>query len=330
MLPTFPDDQNRNAAVFLMTTLSPRAAESIDKELYRASADSDAADSQYIMEHCFVEMIKDLEEIGLIIDLDYSRFTQDSVELLKFLQLAQLLLPNHLYPLMATDRKIRTVIEDIVMGNLGDADDTAIETYLSQIGGLDDLIPLYPDLEEFIQSIFPSISQTVVFSNYLRYQVELLGEESLMPASDQEAHLKYNAKIKEIISRLLEALALFETSEVLESITQLFIQDLSAAANFHDYAYLFLETKDSLPEELASGFERKWYYYWISHRWCAQYYPLRKMDNPLNILPMLLSVPYAFLEQESEYIKHIASFHEITRDPANPNCDGRILALYRR
>lgn len=300
----YDNEHTVNQAVMLMATLSPRARDSVDLELYRESADSDGSTPQYILEYVFVEFTKDLEDLGLQFDIDYSEYCSNLGTLFSFLRLGTVLLPNNLYALVKSNMRLRDTINAILDGNM-DPTESVIHNYLSAIAGLEINNPIFPELTEFVDSIYHSVSQTDKFTTYLENVRELSQDEMVMAPSSQEDHLSYSDKIKLILTRLGQSISDYsETPDVYK--TYRFIQnDLLAPANFHHYAYLFLQSKDSLPDDVGELFDRRWYEHYVSHRWFPEYHILRKTRPSQSDIICMLGMTYALSPTREDFDKRV-------------------------
>jgi hypothetical protein len=328
MTPQFENHNDINSALYMMATLSPLVKESIEKELYRESADSDQSTPQYILEDAFVNLVRDLETIGLILNINFESYCEERGTLFAFLGLCGYLLPNTLSAHIKTNRKIRETLIHIIEGNLGD-NETAIEIYLSELGGLDGQIPLAPELTDYVDSIYPLVKQTTTFSDYLKNLARLHCEERIMIESDHERHQVYTQKMKEIIGRLSDAINLFQDQVNYNRLCQyqdMIIRDLLAPVHFHDYTFLFLETSETLPEDLIPVLEREWQYYYYSHPWCAPYYTLRKLDIADDDRLIIPCVYYALSPDRKTYDQNVNAVDERYR---NKYQESQIAQLYQ-
>jgi hypothetical protein len=270
---------DKNTLLFLMSNISPKVRDSLETENYRSTAEPDGATLEYILEVAFKNLIQDLETIGLSFDIDMSDYVDDSNKLSKFIQLVQLLLPNTLYDIIKTDTAVRDLLSQIVGGSLGH-EGTTIQVYLSEIAGLDGGIPVRETLVDFIDQIYPLVSQTSVFSDYIKNLLDLHSDERPSVITDPERHLEYSEFLKNLVGDFGDALHLFEGHKGFDkvlTIQNFIIRDLISPHNFTDYAYMFLEYKINLPEELREGLDRKWYHYAVSHPWFYEYYTLRNI-----------------------------------------------------
>lgn len=286
MVSEIQNNQDKNSLLFIMASISPLVQESINLELYRSKADSDGSTEEYILEDSFTRLLQDLEIIGLTFNIDMSDYVDDMGKLSLFVQLAQLLLPNSLYDVIKTDTQIRSLIDHILKGSLG-SENSVIQTYLSELGGLDGNLPIRPALADFIDQLYPLVTQTEVFSDYLTNLFNLHEDERPALIVDDERHAQYRAVLRDKIGLLSDAVNLFETWDgfpKLMSAMNFIIRDLIAPDNFTDYAYLLLENKDTLPEELHQGYLDKWRHYYVSHPWCFSYYKVRGEGE--GILPI--------------------------------------------
>lgn len=298
-------NQDINTALFLMASLSPKVKESIDLELYRQTADSDGSTDQYILDDAFLNLIRDIETIGLSLSFDYSDLTEDMSKLFKFLKFISYLLPNSLYDILKTDVKIRECIDHILNGSLGD-DNTLIQVYLSELGGLDGQDPLVPELTETLDEYYPIISQTEMFTDYIKTIHGLVISERLVVESDHQTHEIFRNKARDLIGRFSDAVNVFSDQEIYDQLCNFqnwFIKDLTAPANFIDYNYLFAIDKDTLPDDLVEGYTQKLYHYEVSHLWCMPYYQVRKLEV-LDVHKAIMSCFfYACSETKSEYVQ---------------------------
>ena len=297
MIPFFESPKTINEAIFIMASISPKVQSSLELESYRLLADSDESTEKFILEDTFSNFIKDLEEIGLKFKGDISIYTEEMESLSSFIRISTLLLPSSLYQILRNNQKIRDLVERIVKGDLGD-NTTYIETYLSELGGLDGHTAIESDLTDFIDQMYPLISQTEVFSDYFKNMIKLINEEKLMNESDHDMHTQYTDKMKYLIGRLSDATNQFENDpryNVIASLQKLVIREFLAPCNFHEYSYLFLNTEETLPKDLIPNFRRKWYHFYISGPWGIEYYHYRQIpiSPDSGVWPFLYCFLYA-------------------------------------
>lgn len=293
-----------NSLIFVMTNISPAVRESIETESYRLTAEPDGSTEDYVMEDCFKNLIRDLETIGLTFDIDMSDYVEDFSKLSMFLEVAQLLLPNSLYPIIKTDSKIRTLLENIANGSIGGYN-TVVQTYLIELAGLEGSPALKPHLEDFIDQLYPLVTQTEVFSDYIKHMIELYQQERPSTINDSDRYIAYKDVLKNKIDLFATAVYAFEEYEYFSDLLKLqnmFIRDLLIPDNFIEYSYLFLETRDELPEELKQGYDRKWYHYMVSHRWCYDYFKIRNLEPSTS--EKVAIACYCYMHSEGDYTKY--------------------------
>lgn len=298
------DSKNTNAIMFAMATLSPKAAESLDTENYRFAAESDQSEEQYILEDAFQRLIKDIETLGIIFKFDYTDYTNDRKTLCQFLKLCQYILPNILYPKMKSNSILRSVIERIVSGDLGD-NNTYLQTYLSEIGGLDNDLPIDPSLTDYADSIYSYLDQTENFSDYFKNLVELYNTEKLSIDSDPETHEAYKNKITDLFSDIIDLSNVFIDDprySNIQIICDKIFMDFSNPDNFTEYSYILLHDENTIPEDLIGRYNQKWQYYFMSHPWCYDFHALRHQDVDVNspLWPVMLVFQMAL--KKSGYI----------------------------
>lgn len=290
MIPALESNTDVNTALFIITSLSPKAKEAVELELYRATDASDESTDQAVLDFCFVELVKDLETIGVVLSFDYNGFTEELGKLFGFLRLMTYLLPNSLYDILKVDHNLRECVEHILNGSLGE-NETLIQTYLSELGGLDGQTPLVPILTDVLDQFYPLISQTEVFTDYMKNLLMLASTERVMSESDAESHKIYRDTIREMIGRLSDVINLFEGDPSYGKLCTMqswVIKDLASPSNFTQYNYLFTTPLDSLPEDLVESYHQKWYHFKVSHMWCSEYY------KPRNIVPEQANVTMMF------------------------------------
>lgn len=323
--------QTKNSLLFLMASLSPRVADSLNREDYKTSADSDGATEDYILDNSFRRYMLDLQNIGLIFNIETSDYIEDLGKLSRFLDLGCLLLPNSLYNKLKTDSRIKDLIESIVNGSLGD-NEPAITIYLTELAGLDGSLPLRPYLSDFIDNLIPLVSQTDIFTDYLKQSLDLYYEERLAGVIDEERHAQYRDRIREFIGDLSDAVNRFESWDIFEDILKvqnMIINDLIVFENFIDYSYLFLESKETLPEDLHERYDNKWYLYKVSHPWCYEYYETRKQEVKSPYTVAIACFVYALHSKSKDaYKQEIKEFRRRYTDPSSM-IDSVIFSLYQ-
>jgi hypothetical protein len=311
-----------------MASLSPKVKEAIELETYRTTADSDGATDQYILNNVFLLLIKELEEIGLEFTVDYSDYTDELDKLFQFLQFVSYLLPNSLYGILKSDITFRKCVERILGGSLG-ADETLIQTYLSELGGLDGHEALVPELADTVDVFYPTAIQTSVFTDYMHTIYELVDTERMAVESDHETHTTYIGSIRDLVGRLSDAVNLFESDPEYAELCRIqnfIIKDFTSPTNFIDYNYLLNVAPESLPDELVAGYDRKWYHYRVSHAWCMPYHQVRDLHPSDAHYVMFFAFLYALHPTLAGYEKAGADI--LTIYPSNAAFN-RIRHLYQ-
>jgi hypothetical protein len=317
-----------NYALFLMASLSPKVKDMVDLELYRQTADSDASTEQYILDNGLAEFIKDIESIGITLEIDYGHMSEDLPKLFTFIHLASYLLPNSLYNLVKTDTHVQECLQHILSGSLGD-NETLVQTYLSELGGLDGQLALVPDLTDILDQMYPAISQTEIFTDYIKNILDLITQEKMAVESDSESHKAYQDVIRNLVGRMSDAVNLFSRKALFAQMCQIqniFIRDLTSPVNFIAYNYIMTNTVETLPEDLGEGYKRKWYHYHVSHPWCLEYYKLRNLvPTPAQIL---ITYCFAYALNPSRPL-YEASVVELRQMYPSAEADSAITSLYQ-
>jgi hypothetical protein len=316
---------NTNNALFLICSMSPAAKAGIETESYRQSVDVDESTDQHILESAFLNLTRDLETIGLVLNIDYADVFENNDTLFSFLTFSSYLLPNTLYQHLKHDSKLKDCVGHILEGNLGDHE-TLIQTYLSELGGLDGNEPLAPHLAELIDQYYSFISQTDVFTHYMTNLYSLIKSERLVTEFDADAHTAYRNRIRTLIVRFAKAIDAFQHHPVYDQLTELqnqIILDTVAPANFAAYNYIFTLNETLLPDDLVPSFNKQWYHYQVANRWCVHYYNVRNM----NPLPHELIAMYCFLyavhEDQAAYTKDVSLlFHQFPDATVKQTVDG--------
>lgn len=296
MMPDVADQPTDiNTALFLLTSLSPSAKISLGLELQRVSAINEA-DEDYALGDALLNTIKDLNELGIECHFDYGDLINNPEELFRFTHLLQYLMPTSLYHLLKSNDRLKKTLGDILNGSLS-YDQSVLQTYLSELGGLDGQEALYPNLTDITDYYTTILSQTPVFTDYLKHLLVLLAEQSLTKESLSKDHEEYNLLLKKLIARFQFAVDHFSntesTSSFLNKALTLFISDMIKADHFHDYHYLWATNRQDLPEDLVDLFDQKWYHYRVSHPWCYDYYAIRNI--PISEKETLLICIFAFV-----------------------------------
>lgn len=307
MILDFNTDKTINTALFLMASLSPKVKESIDLELYRASADSDGATDHFILDDAFVNLIQDLSNIGITIEFDYTNITDDLTRVFDIIQVTAYLFPNSLYPILKTQPEIKACLEHIVSGSLGE-EETFIQTYLSELGGLDGKTALVPELTDILDQLYPLISQTEVFSDYMKNLLALASQERMSIEADPHDHQDFRDASRTLIGRMSDAVNMFADQDFytrLCVIQNWAIKDTTSPSNFIAYNYLFTTDPESLPVDLVAGYHKKWYEYYVSHIWCLDYHLVRKLTPSYGEVIMMYCFAYARYPKVEDYTKYV-------------------------
>lgn len=293
-----------NSLILRMAELSPSVGEALDLESYREISLKDEVTPKSILSDLLGKFFEDIESVGVVIEFDEEDYATDYGLLANLISLGELLLPHGLYQLMKTNSKIRMVIQHVVDGSLN-AHETAIETYLTQVAGSEGSPPILPEIAEYLDSVIPLLSQTDLFRDYLENMCDLLDTERPAVEADASRHRDYNQITKDMIVKLTRAMSQVHPGEMPPELLHVFkviVHDLKASDNFIDYAYMMLEKPDTLPPELIPGWERMWFRYRVSHRWCYEYYPTRAME-PTGIFPdVILCAEYMLCDSPSAYL----------------------------
>jgi hypothetical protein len=304
---------NNNTALFLICSMSPTARQSIELETYRVSVEDEASE-QHALESAFVDLTKDIEALGLTLNVDYSEVFESQTSLLQFITFASYLLPNTLYGILKSNSQIKECVHHVLDGCLG-SDETLVQTYLSELAGLDGQAPLVPDLADVIEQYYPLIEQSAIFTDYMRNLHRLVQDERMAIEIDSSTHDKYRLTIREMISRFSQVVNQLDEQPGFDELIKIqnrFILDLISPIHFVDYNYLFTTEPASLPDDLIPGYEKKWYHYQVSNPWCLDYYTVRKLTpSPAQVMAM-----YAF-----EYARHV---QKGTGPSAIPNAYDRL------
>jgi len=317
-----------NAHLFIMASLSPMVANTIEQELYRTNVELDESTENHILENAFYNFIKDIETIGLSFDIDPSDYIEDPHALSDFLQCAELLLPNGLYPLMKKESGIRTLIKDILQGSIGDGSCT-VKVYLSEVAALDGGIPHKPHLVEAIDRLYTKISQTGVFTDYLRNLTEMLDQEKMTQGLDTDRQQMYQMEMRHVIGSLSDVVNLFEDDADYSELTRIqsfIIKDFLSPDNYLEYSYILLEKEHTIPEELVERYRDKWVQYHASHPWCYSYYTVRHINTisrPFQII--IAAMTYALAQTRDVYDSKMKAFREKYRDD---HVDQQITSLF--
>lgn len=315
--PTSEITQNLNTAIFLIASLSPTASKSLELESYRESANSDDATDQYILEEVLQSLVKDTQEIGLIINADLSQLAEEPSSLYDFISLLTYLLPNSLYPLLKSNEPIRNCVYHLITGSLGD-NETLVQTYLSELGGLDGQTALVPELSSIIDHHYPIISQTETFTDYLKNLYDLVTQERITIEADPDHHISYRNKIKDLIGRLSDVvnnMAHHLLYNDLCAIQNIVIKDLIVPDNFTEYNYLFNTDPTLLPEGIRQLHEMKNYHYQVSHPWCLDYHQVRKQTPSPGYVMMMYAFLYAVISREENYTEIAKKLSEVYPSP---------------
>lgn len=328
---TYIDPSNPSAQhlLFTMASQSPLVKDRVERELYRVTADSDGSDDRYILEDAFQQYLIDLGNIGLHFTFDLTDYTGNWTRLEQFLQLTSYLLPASLYPRLQVDSSLRDLVQHCLSGTLG-TDETLIHTYLSELGGLDGQLPLAPQFNNLIDELYVQVSQTEVFTDYLRNQLDLLNDAQIHQPMDADRHTQYRLFLKDTLGRLIDAISLFRHYPFytdLEKLSQRVVQDFLSPTNALEYSYLFLESRDTLPSDVAERHDAKRYHYQVSHPWNVAYYTARRLTPDMRQIRILIRcVMYAlWAHSSSEYDAIIAESPCIGSDDT---ADSLITGLY--
>ena len=281
MIPQIESDDAVNRALQSICDLSPTARNNIELELYKQNSDSDGSTNTFILDDVFGDLMSDLESIGVTVSFDYNDVVAEQGKLFEFLKVLTYLMPNTLQEILKTQSDIRNCVEHILNGSLGE-DETLLQTYLSELGGLEGQLPLVPELTSILDQLYPVMSQTEQFSDYMKNIFDLSTQTKLLIESDDNQHKAYRDVIREMIGRLSDAVNVYQEYDayvVLLTLQSTIIQDLIAPVNFMQYQYLFLTNQKDLPEDLQESYKKSRYHYTVSHPWCMDYYLVRNIRD---------------------------------------------------
>jgi len=292
-----------NTSLFILASLSPLVTNSLELELYRQSADSDESTDDVILADAILNTLRDLETIGLDFGLDYSILQQPGY-LKPFTELLGYLLPNGLYPKLKSNIELHNLVHHLLDGGLGD-NETLIQCYLSELGGLDGQSPFQEHFSDTLDLFYPEIKQTETFTDYLRNMYDLVQTEKLTPESDAEQHNQYRIIAKTLITRVSEAVNLFNMHPCYGEASRLLnilVGDLTSPNNYPHYQYIFTTNKATLPDDLQPLFDRQWVWYEVSHPWCRAYFELRHLVPTSEQLLLCYAFAYARYSDTKSFI----------------------------
>ena len=307
MIPSFENNHTLNNALFIMGSMSPKAKNNLELELYRETADSDGSTQQYILESVFKDLVDDLDNIGIQLRFDYTNTCNEMETLFSFLHLSAYLLPSTLYDFFLKNESLRNLLKDIVCGNLV-SHETPLQVWLSELGGLDGGPARVPELTEYIDQIYSMVDQTPAFSDYFRKLHELVTDQKLVVDSSHEEHITYTDFTREYVGRVSDALNLFSDSPHYEEATKylhFFIRDLTSSENYHDYRYIFTNPRNTIPDSLQERYDRRWYHYHMGNPWFLDYYLIRKTEPSQAIVLMMYSVAYGLSKLLNDYSRRV-------------------------
>lgn len=300
-----------NTALFLLTNISPSAKQSLGLDLQRLSS-IDETDEDYALGDALLNTIKDLTDLGVEIHFDYGDLLNNRQELFRFIHLLEFIMPSSLYQLLKHNDVLRKTINDILSGSLT-YDKSVLETYLSELGGLDGQEALFPELTEITDYYTTFLNQTPVFTDYLKQLLNLLSEQSLTKDSLITDHDSYNGILKKLITKFQYAIDQFKNVEnlynFLNKALNLFITDMIKPDNFHHYNYLWTTKQEDLPEDLISLFKSRWYHYYVSHFWCYEYYVVRNFKLTDEKAFLICIFLFLIHDNYSDFENHILDYN---------------------
>jgi hypothetical protein len=311
-----------DAIITLMATLSPKARDNVEGELYRATASSDEATPAHILETVFSDFVDDLKEVGITLSLDLNEILNTPSLLGEFVELSSYILHNNLYAHVKGNPRIRSLINSILEGSAAEHE-TTIEAYLTGLAGLETDNPILPDLVYFIDANHSKIGQTGIFTDYLHEIKSLADDERLSVDSDDETHMAFSQRIKDIAGRFKNALLVYEDDSLFR-IFNIFLRDLLSPMNFIHYSYLFLNKAEDLPEEIGELFRRRWYQFYVTHQIFPEYYTVRPGMSPSeNMAKAMVAAAYTFSPDVEAFDRRMRDINELI-----PVEGGLIRSLY--
>jgi hypothetical protein len=320
-------DKTTQNALFVMASLSPKVQSSIEQELYRTTSDSDLATDSYILEDALVCLLKDLETIGVVLNSDPADIVQSHDQLFDFLSVCFYLFPTSVYHMIKTHQEMASLIQHLTEGSLED-NTTLLQTYLSELGGLDGQIPIAEHLTDALDQYYSLLTQTDSFTDTMFTLHDLLNHERLLGEADPVDHAEYRRVIHTYATRLSGAVDLYKDMpfyDILKQASDKVVQDWCAPVHYADYRLLFVVSPESIPETLKDAYTRKHYHYCVSYPWCPDYYLARHQTPTRTQTILMCCFAYAMTWTPEQYkVSRDAIRHVSTTDLD----DSRIVAHY--
>lgn len=290
-------DRDVESIGFLLTTVSPSARKMIDMETWRTFVSSDEGDADHILPLLFQCLTTDLETIGITCAIDYDSISSDPTSFFAFLNLSRLFLPNTLYP-MAQDRAvIRDALRSISDGSFSTGQ-TAITTWIDMIAGHEGMPPLIDGFGPVAELVRSSITSDQRFMDYLLAMEANLQLSRLTPRIDPQETERYTEILKaglwrqHAIQSKLTALLSEEEFFAVSAKVKRFTRDLLNPDDLVNNQYLFLNTAETLPQDLRFSYQQRWYHFRVSYPLYLDYYTARQIAlEPVHYALILSGLP---------------------------------------
>lgn len=314
---TIPIKKDVQSCLYAMGTMSPGARRFLEGEHYRLMLDDDEDMSpDRVMRTLFMCVQADLQQLGIIFNIDYDSVYYDDDMFVSFINLCWVLLPNTLYPAVAKSDELKNLIYGIVEGSIGD-DGPALLTYLRELAGIDTPIAMIPQLTEVISYLYPVTSSNSLFMDYLQTLVMNFEEQKLLPDVDPARHDAFVAKVKDLLWRWMAVRGAIESSVTPDELTsldrglKLWEKDLRNADHVIDYQFMFLNKPEEIPDGIRIRWEQKWFWYHVSSPLFLDYYVARKTEPERLEMLRILTGAYMFCATKEAFDKEVARFQSL-------------------
>ena len=291
----FAKTKNVDACLAACVQMSPSARKSVDNQYYLYRTNHDDIDKEDILRELVTNILVDLRVIGVTFNLSAEDLNMTDGTMVGFLDLCSLILPNTLYPTMKRKEDIRSLIEGIVEGSIGD-NEPALITYLKELVGFDGTLPYYPELSEVVELLLASASSSEIFMTYLHTLVDDLHTENLLPHVDPTLHDLYIKLLRQwqwTIKTFSDNLFPDVVNDDLiqfNHFAKLWIKDLQDPDLLIWRMYLFLTDPTTLPANIKDLFKIRTYGYTVSCRLFPEYYTTRLIQDITPADMMMLTL----------------------------------------
>lgn len=295
----------------LIAQMSPAAHARMNGELFLTAVESDEITEEGILEDLLLNMLRDLQEIGIEFHCNLHDLYDNYYQLDQFLHLVKFFLPAPLYTLILTDNKIRQALQAILEGNV--SNEAAVRDYAKWIGIENERYA--EEHGQIVEKVLPYLHSTPRFVTYITNMAAMLGNTPVLPDLNNDGSIeKFHEMVVEIDATLSDIMINTQvdglTEEDMRKLQRrvvLFIQNLTSPENTNLYAILFAS---DIPADVYVEKAKRIREFTAGSKFHLEYYAARNLAPTLSDIFGLLSYIAATTRTRLDFSKKVQTLTE--------------------